>query len=202
MEDAVTVAILAGGKSSRMGTDKSFVPLLGKTLIQHVLERVGSLGLPTILITNRPAAYAPLGLPMYGDLLAGKGSLGGLYTAISCSQTLYTLCVACDMPFLNPALLAHLISLRAGYDAIVPRLDGFPEALHAVYSKGCLGAIREKLEQDQLKAISFYGQVRLRFVEEDEVRRFDPALRSFVNVNTPEELARLQAATADDSPAT
>lgn len=202
MEDTVTVAILAGGKSSRMGTDKSFVPLLGKTLIQHVLEGVGSLGLPIILITNRPVDYAPLGLPMYGDLLPGKGSLGGLYTAISCSQTPYTLCVACDMPFLNPALLTYLISLRAGYDAIVPRLHGFPEALHAVYSKSCLEAIYEKLAQDQLKAISFYGQVRLRFVEEDEVRRFDPALRSFVNVNTPEELARLQAAMADDAPAT
>ncbi len=192
MADAVTIAILAGGKSSRMGTDKSFVPLLGKTLIQHVLDRVGSLGLPVILITNRPADYAPLGLPMFGDLLPEKGSLGGLYTAIACSPTAYTLCVACDMPFLNPALLTYLISLREGYDVIVPRLGGFPEALHAVYSKNCLEPIREKLAQNQLKAISFYGKVRLRFVEEDEVRRFDPALRSFVNVNTPEELARLQ----------
>jgi len=201
MEEPVTVAILAGGKSSRMGVDKSFAPLLGKTLIQRVLDRAGSLGLPAILITNRPADYASLGLPMFGDLLPGKGSLGGLYTAISCSPTVYTLCVACDMPFLNPALLAYLISLRAGYDVIVPRINGFPEALHAVYGKGCLGPIREKLDQDRLKATGFYGEVRLRFVEEDEVRRFDPALRSFVNVNTPEELAGLQAASGGDQPA-
>lgn len=199
MSEPVTVAILAGGRSSRMGTDKSFVPLLGKTMIQHVIARVRPLGAQTILITNRPDDYAPLGLPMFPDVLPDKGSLGGLYTALTCSPTAYTLCVACDMPFLNPALLKYLLSLREGYDVIVPRINGFPEALHAVYSKACLGPMREKIDQGRLKVIGFYGHVRVRFVEEEEVRRFDPALRSFINVNTPEELAAIRGQNITDA---
>lgn len=197
MPDPITVAVLAGGRSSRMGVDKSFVPLLGKTLIDHVLERVSPLGAQTILITNRPQDYAHLGLPMFRDVIPDKGSLGGLYTAVTYSPTEHTLCVACDMPFLNRALLEHLISLREGFDVIVPRINRFPEALHAVYSKACLGPMREKIEQDRLKAIGFYGKVRVRFVEEAEVRRYDPGLRSFVNINTPQELAEEQRRSAE-----
>ncbi len=109
----LTVAISAGGKSSRMGTDKSFVPLLGKPMIERVIERVSSLGQnETILITNRPDEYAYLKLPMFSDVLPEKGSLGGIYTALHYSTSEYTLCVACDMPFLNPKLLRYMIALR------------------------------------------------------------------------------------------
>ncbi len=177
--------------------DKSFVPLLGKTLIQHVLDRVQVLGLPVFLVTNRPEDYAPLGLPMFSDVVPGAGSLGGLYSAVTYSPAHHTLCVACDMPFLNPALLRALVDLRAGYDVIVPRIDGFPEAMHAVYSKECLTPMRTQIDQGRYKAIGFYGRVRLRFLEEEEVRRYDPDLRSFININTPEELAREQG----DNPA-
>ena len=197
MSDGITIAILAGGRSSRMGVDKSFVRLLGKTLIQHVLGRLTPLGAPIILITNRPEAYAPLGLSMFGDVIPDKGSLGGLYSAVTHSPTGHTLCVACDMPFLNPALLEYLIGLRQGYDVIVPRINGFPETLHAIYHKNCLGPMREQIEGDRLKIVGFYGQVRVRLVEEAEVKRFDPDLRSFVNVNTPEELAEIQRQMAE-----
>ncbi len=192
MPEPITVAVLAGGRSSRMGVNKSFVPLLGKTMIEHVVARVAPLGSQTILITNHPQNYATLNLPMFTDVIPDKGSLGGLYTALTYSPTEHTLCVACDMPFLDPALLGYLVAQRAGYDVIVPRLDNFPEALHAVYSKACLEPMREKIEQDRLKVIGFYGKVRVRFVEEDEVRRFDPDLRSFININTPEELSVAQ----------
>jgi molybdopterin-guanine dinucleotide biosynthesis protein A len=194
MSELLTVAVLAGGRSSRMGTDKSFVPLLGKTLIQHVLDRVAGLGASTMLVTNRPDDYAVLELPMFTDVLPHRGSLGGLYTALTYSPTPYTLCVACDMPFLNPALLAHLASLREGYDVIVPRIGDNLEALHAVYSKRCLEPIRTRIEQDRLKVIGFYDAVQVQYVEEATIRRFDPDLRSFVNVNTPDELTRWQQA--------
>ncbi|MBN1963060.1 MAG: molybdenum cofactor guanylyltransferase [Anaerolineae bacterium] len=195
-QPAVTVAILAGGRSSRMGTDKSFVPLLGQTLIEHVIARVTPLvadpARDILLITNRPDDYAPFGLPMYTDVIPDAGSLGGLYTAVLRSQAAHTLCVACDMPFLNTALLAYLLAQRAGYDVIVPRLDGYPEPLHAVYGKGCLEPMRAQIEAGRYKIIGFYGKVRLHFIEEADVRRLDPDLRSFVNVNTPDELASLR----------
>jgi molybdopterin-guanine dinucleotide biosynthesis protein A len=107
MANDITVAILAGGLSRRMGTNKSFVSLAGKPLIQHVIERVSALRLPVMLITNTPEQYAHFDLPMYGDVYPQCGSLGGLYTPLHSSLTDYTLCVACDTPFLNVDLLRY-----------------------------------------------------------------------------------------------
>jgi molybdopterin-guanine dinucleotide biosynthesis protein A len=188
-----TVAINAGGKSSRMGTDKSFVPLLGRPMIEHVVARLSGLGQDeTILITNQPDAYAYLGLPMYADLIPDKGSLGGIYTAIHYSQSPDTLVVACDMPFVNADLLRYMIGLRTAeggpFDVIVPRVEKYPEGLHAIYSKACLGPIRDSLDADRLKVIGFYGKVRVRYLDEPEYTPFDPKGLSFFNANTPEEL--------------
>ena len=192
--NSLTVAINAGGKSSRMGTDKSFVPLLGKPMIEHVLERVSDLGqLETILVTNKPDLYAHLNLPMYPDALPDKGSLGGIYTAILNSRSEYTLCVACDMPFLNPALLRHMVALiRPEADVVVPTVDGYPEGLHAIYSQRCLEPIRRKLEADRLKIIGFYDEVRVRTLDEAQWQPFDPRGLSFRNINTPDELRDAQ----------
>lgn len=199
MTTSLTIAINAGGQSSRMGTDKAFVDIFGQPLIEHIIGRVAGLGqAETILITNRPDDYAHLGLTMVGDVLPDKGSLGGIYTALHHSQAAYTLVVACDMPFLNPALLRHMIALCDGdhYDVIVPRVEGYPQGLHAIYSKNCLEPIRARLDADRLKVIGFYDDVRVRYIDEPEYAPFDPDGLSFSNVNTPEELeeARQQAA--------
>lgn len=189
---SLTVAINAGGQSARMGTDKAFVEILGQPLIEHVIERVSGLGqAETILVSNRPDDYAHLGLPMVGDVLPDKGSLGGIYTALYHSQTPYTLVVACDMPFLNPALLRTMIDLCAGdqYDIIVPRVEGYPQGLHAVYSQRCMEPIRARLDADRLKVIGFYDQVRVRYIDEAEYAPLDPDGLAFRNINTPEELA-------------
>lgn len=188
-----TVAIIAGGKSSRMGTDKSFVVLDGKPLIEHVLAQVADLGQDeTILITNRPDDYAHLGLPMHGDVIPEKGSLGGIYTAIHHSRSPYTQVIACDTPFVKPDLLRHLLGLRAApdgpFDVIVPRVKAYPQGLHGLYSKDCLPPIRERMDADRLHVIGFYPKVRLRYVDEEEYAPFDPTGVSFFNVNTPEEL--------------
>ena len=193
-----TVAILAGGKSSRMGTDKSFADLMGRPMIEHTLSKVAGLGQEeTILITNRPADYAYLNLPMYGDILPGKGALGGVYTAISSSRSPYTLVLACDMPFVNPALLRYMVALGKGeaFDVIVPRSGGHPEGMHAIYSRACLPSIRERLDSDRLKVTAFYGDVRIRYLDEAEYQPLDPKGLSFINVNTPDDLtAALQMA--------
>jgi molybdopterin-guanine dinucleotide biosynthesis protein A len=187
MMKTVEIAIIAGGRSTRMGADKSLLSLNGKVVIQHVIERVSSLNLPILLIANDPQKYADYNLPTFPDLITGVGPLGGLYTALTHSTAEYTLCVACDMPFLNPDLLAYLISLAAGYDAVVPLVAGYPESLHAVYSKSCLGAIRSKLDAGQRKLSSFYADLNVRDVPESEMRPFDPDLHSFLNINTPDE---------------
>lgn len=186
-----TVAIIAGGKSSRMGTNKSFVTLGGKPIIEHVIERVSNLGqAETLLITNRPDEYAYLNLPMHGDVLPEKGSLGGIYTAIHHSQHPHTLVVACDMPFINAELLQYMLTLRENVDVVVPRVENYPEGMHAIYSKACLQPIRQRLEQDNLKIIGFYETVQVRSLDEPEYERFDSKGLSFFNVNTPEELEK------------
>ena len=188
----LTIAIQAGGKSSRMGTDKSFVPFLGRPMIEVVLERVAGLGDELLIVTNKPDDYAYLGLPMFGDDYPDTGPLGGIYTAVNHARHDRTLVVACDMPWLNRPLLEYMVGLREAADVVVPRWDKFPEPLHAIYSKACLEPMREKLEAGMLKITAFYGRVSLRFVEREEIARFDPEGRSFVNVNTPDELAAQQ----------
>lgn len=180
-----------------MGTDKSFVPLLGKPLIEHIIERLSDLGQDeTLLITNRPADYAHLNLPLYSDVLPEKGSLGGIYSALHYSRSPYTLVVACDMPFVNPKLLRYMLSLidseGGAFDVIAPRVEGYPEAIHAIYSQACLVPILQRLDADRLKIIGFYDDVRVRYIDEPEYQPFDPKGLSFFNANTPEELALAQ----------
>ncbi len=189
-----SAAIVAGGRSSRMGRDKAFVPLYGKPLIEHVLERIRPLDAThTLLIANRPADYVYLGLPVHPDVLPDKGALGGIYSALTYSPSDCCLVVACDMPFLNTALLQRLINLcdeapEEPSDVIVPVFDDRPQGLHAVYRRTCLEPILEDLKNNRLKVIGFYDRVRVRYVFPEEYRDLDPEGRSFRNINTPDEL--------------
>lgn len=192
MRNDVTVAILAGGLSRRMGANKSFVSLAGKPLLQHVIERVSALRLPVILITNTPEQYVHFDLPMYGDVYPQCGSLGGLYTALHSSFTDYTLCVACDMPFLSVDLLRYMLDLRSGVHSVVPYIAGNYESLHAIYHQSCLPVMREQLEHGQLRISHIYACLQVRLVTVAEIERFDPDQRSFANLNTPDDVAHIQ----------
>src|SRR5574341_922701 len=165
MPHPISVAILAGGKSSRMGTDKSFVRVLGRPLIEDVLAQVSGIGAETIIITNRGDDYRTLGLPLFADVLPDKGALGGIYTALHSSSQPHTLCVACDMPFVVRPLLDYLISLipEANADAIVPRLNGEAEPFRAICCrksnrrKLCRGAAMERRNFLKFGAASLAG---------------------------------------------
>jgi molybdenum cofactor guanylyltransferase len=193
MSEPVSIAILTGGQSSRMGRNKAFVKVGGKPIIERIVAAVRDLGSDLVLITNTPYDYVHLGLPSYPDLIAGKGPLGGLYTALSHVQHNYTLVVSCDQPFLNTTLLRYLIGLREDYDVVVP-LDGenYPQSMHAVYSKKCIEPIHQRLMADRLKMIGFFPDVYVREVAGEEIHQFDPQRHSFFNVNTPEDLAEAQ----------
>jgi FdhD protein/molybdopterin-guanine dinucleotide biosynthesis protein A len=196
----ITVAVLAGGASRRMGANKSFVELTGKPLVQHTLERVRDLNAPMLLITNTPDLYNHFDIPMVGDVVPGKGSLGGIYSALLNSRTPYTVCVACDMPFLDVDLLNYLLSLRKGFDAVVPMIDGQPQGLHAVYHRHCIEPIRELMDRNELRITGLFDRLRVRLVGEAAIRAIDPELRSFTNLNTPEELERVRRSNDEDFP--
>lgn len=188
----VTIAVLAGGRSSRMGRDKSFILLDEKPIVQHVLDRVCQLNYPTILITNAPGQYLGFELSLFGDVIPGSGSLIGLHAALHHSQTAHTICVACDMPLLNVKLLRYLIDLRYEADVVVPLVAGRPENLHAVYSRACLPMIARQIADGDLKINHLHAKLNVRYVDEPRLRLYDPDLRSFFNVNTPEDVARLR----------
>lgn len=193
MNESVSIAILAGGQSTRMGQDKSFVELRDKPLIAHVIERVSVLSLPIMIIANRPDVYQVFGLPVFTDVLPDRSSLAGLYSAIYRSPAEYTLCVACDMPFLSPTMLEMLISFRASYDAVVPVIGEHPQGLHAVYRKTCLAPMLREIQQNHLRIRDFYTLVKTCYVDEATLRQYDNELKSFMNVNTPEVLAVLKS---------
>lgn len=189
----LSVVIQAGGKSARMGRDKAFVPFAGRPMIEIVLDHVAGLGSEVLIVTNEPGPYAYLGIPLTADVYPDAGPLGGIYTALASAGNPHVLIVACDMPWLNRDLLRYLGSLRATADVIVPRWDKYPEPLHAVYSKACMGPIAHNLEAGNLKITRFFGAVAVRFVERAEIVQFDPHGRSFTNINTPEDLEQQKA---------
>ena len=188
----LTVAIIAGGQSSRMGRDKAFLKLGGVTLIERVIAASAGLGQSeNILITNKPDAYVHLALQTYGDVIPGMGSLGGIYTALTRAANPATLVLACDMPFINRDLLRFMIAqLDEETDIVVPRVDGYPQAMHAIYKKTCLAPIRAQLDANRLKIIRFYGQMRVTYLDEPDYAPYDAEAHSFTNLNTPAELAR------------
>jgi molybdopterin-guanine dinucleotide biosynthesis protein A len=192
MEDNqnTTIVIQAGGKSSRMGQDKALMPFLGRPLIERLVERVKNVADSLLVITNRPEAYAFLGLPLFMDMLPGVGPLGGLYTALSVANTPVVTVVACDMPFLSPALLEaqQELLLTEGADAVIPRTEEGLEPLHATYRREtCLPAVRAALDAGERKMIAWFPEVRVREMAINEVARHDPDLRSFINVNHPDD---------------
>lgn len=190
--DLLSLAIIAGGKSRRMGRDKAFLKLGGQTLIERVIAAGADLDQSeTILISNKPDEYRHLGLKTHSDVLPGKGSLGGIYTALARAAHPAVLVLACDMPFVKTELLRFMIEqLDETTDIVVPRVDGYPQGMHAIYRKTCLAPIREQLEADRLKIIGFYDKMRVRYLDEMDYAPYDAGGLSFTNLNTPAELAR------------
>jgi len=194
----ITTAIQAGGSSSRMGRDKAFVELNGRPLIEHVIRRIANLGDETLIVTNQLRAYSHLGLRTVPDAVSGTGALVGLYSALCAAQGDTVLVVACDMPFLNRALLEHQLRLAPQADAVVPRHQSQYEPLHAVYiRRACLPALEESLQAGEERVVSFYPRVRVLPVDEAVLDRLDPSGLSFFNVNTPQDLARAERLIAD-----
>jgi len=184
----MTGLILVGGKSTRYGSNKALALVDGQRLIERVITVMGSIFERLILVTNTPEEYAYLELPMIQDLIKGLGPLGGIYTGLESMSDEAGFFVACDMPFLNGHLIRHMVDVRGHFDAVVPKISWMLEPLHAVYAKSCIPSIMELIDSRQYQIMRFFEKVGVRFIEEDEIRLFDPDLKSIYNVNRPEEL--------------
>lgn len=178
----------------RLGRNKVAVTLDNRSLLQWVISGLTFLNSDIIIVTAKEESLAQNidypKLRVISDIYPGKGSLGGIYTGLAASDSFYNLVVACDMPFLNQGLLRYMIEVAENFDLVVPRLGNIIEPLHAVYSKGCLAPMEYLLKQDDLQIFKFFPLVKVRYVETDEIERFDPEHLSFFNINTEADLKR------------
>lgn len=150
------------------------------------------------MVSNTPEAHKELeklkfndkSVKVVQDKVPHQGPLGGILAGLEASSSFYSLAVACDMPFLNVKLLEHLISEAHDADIVIPESSDGPEPLHAIYSKNCLPFIDKKLAEGEHRIISFFDEVKVKYVSKERVAQFDPQFFSFCNLNTPEDLEK------------
>jgi len=181
-----------------MGEDKALLFFEGQHLVSHVVSALESVCQQILVVAQPQQDLSFLGKTVVHDLIPGYGALMGLYTGLKNAPTDRVLAVACDMPFLQPKLLEHLIHVDVKADVVVPKIDGHFEPLLAIYSKNCLGPIEDMIDRAQKCVYDFYPKVRVREISQKELRIFDPELKSLVNFNTPKELKMF----SDFTPAT
>jgi molybdenum cofactor guanylyltransferase len=201
--------LLAGGASSRMGSNKVWMELAGQPLIERIARRVIPLAAEVIFSapsTERLRALAgslPIPTQIVADHFAGAGPLAGLQAGLSVSISPLMFVLAADMPFVSLQLLEALAAHAPEFDVVVPSRDDQDEVrlepLHSLYGKNCLPAITRHLELGHRRVVSFFPEVRVRVLSPELVRELDPDLRSFFNANTPAEWQLAQEMAASEA---
>jgi FdhD protein len=192
----VTAAVLAGGRSMRMGVDKTLLPVDGEPLLARVVDAVAEVCDHVVIVTNRPEQAGEAGLPagvaVLVDEVPFQGPLGGLVSALKDAPDDWVLAVAADMPWLEPDLVRALWNARDGAQIVVPLTEKGPEPLLALYHRDCLPVARRVLESGRRRLVAMFPDLRVAEVPIESLRSADPGLRSLVNVNTPEDLAEVR----------
>ena len=188
MED-ITGIILAGGKNSRMGVNKAFLPIDGIRLIEKTLNIYRQIFNEIIIVTNDPLAYIEFAnTAIVTDIYKDKGPAGGIFTGLFYAKNSYAFVSACDMPYLNKDFILYMIDQRGRYDIIVCELpEGF-QALHALYSRNCLFAMKRMIDSDELKISRLYNEARILRITEEKIKPFNKDGRLFLNLNTQDDL--------------
>jgi molybdopterin-guanine dinucleotide biosynthesis protein A len=190
----VTAAIIAGGPARRLGgVPKPFLDVGGRTIADRQLEVLADLFEPVVAIANDPAPWAPIGIPVFPDVVAGVGPLGGIHAALMVAGDAdAVLCIAGDLPFLSPALLRALRDRAPEAVAVAPRPAGRPEPLCARYARRLLPAIEARLRAGEHAVHGLLEAVPTEWLDDRDLATLAPEGHSFMNVNTPEALQRAQ----------
>ena len=196
----MTSIVLAGGKSLRLGREKALEEIGGRSLIERVIERLSLLGNEIIVVTSSSDQLPDLGVKRVIDSYPGKGNLVGIYSGLKEVASSHSLVVGCDMPFLNIDLLRYIMELSPSFDVVIPRVDEGVEPLHAVYSKNCLAPIEVYLREGRLKISDLLPELKVRYVDNAEIERFDPRHLSFFNINSAADLERARILLEREAP--
>ena len=190
MDLEVTGVLLAGGKSLRMGEDKRYLVVGEQTLLERGLAVLSSIFQEVLVVIAQDSPPLDVDARVVRDLVPDCGSLGGLYTGLTQATTPYIFVVACDMPFLDQAVISQFTSRRTTADIVMAKLAARLHPMHALYGKGCLPAMEQMILARQLKIQEMvsHASLRVRYVTEADLLTIDPSGRSFLNVNTPADL--------------
>jgi len=148
------------------------------------------------VVTNTPERYAFLHLPMVADRYPEGGSLGGIFTGLAAAAGDAVFTVACDMPFLHPEVVRLVVARAGEADVVIPRVADQYETMHALYAKACLAPMEMRLRAGKLKIVGFFPDVRVLEIDAAAVGRHRAPEVAFMNVNTPDDLARARALAA------
>jgi molybdopterin-guanine dinucleotide biosynthesis protein A len=190
LNDNFTGVLLAGGRSSRFGSNKALTRLADGFLIEYPARVLAGLFTNRLLITNTPDEYDFLGWPMAGDVYPDAGPLAGIHAALKSAQTPLLFVAGCDMPFLDKRLIAYLCGLADGYDAVVPRTGKGLEPLHAVYRREIVDVIEKNLLGGNRKLHGIFPELKIREAGEAEMLSVVDDLNSFRNINTVDDLPK------------
>lgn len=187
-----SLVLFAGGRATRLGgVNKALLEVGGRSIVRRILDSLGPLADERVALTNDEALAAAAGLTLVFDPEPHAGVLAALATGLAATHGEVCLAVACDMPFVSATVFQALLDLQAEHDAdvVIPRVGPHLEPMHAVYRRQpVLTAVSAALARGDQRMISYFGDVRVLEVEEATLRAADPALRSFFNVNTPDDL--------------
>jgi len=184
-----TGIILAGGKSSRMGTNKALLTIENKTVIERIVEQLEQIVDEIIIVTNYFSDYEFLKLPMVEDLRKEMGPLAGIEAGLEASKTQWNLVVACDMPFISIELGKYLLSCLQQYQAAVPEIDGQLHPLFAAYRKEVSAAVSNSLNENQLRIRQLLHTIHAKIVKNDLIQSHGLSTEDiyFFNMNHPNE---------------
>jgi len=194
MSGEMSCIILAGGKGTRLGRNKVLETVGCKSLLRRVVDELSFFDSNIIIVSADEHSFfnheSLSGLRKVADIFPGKAALGGLYTGLVASNSFYNLVVASDMPFLNRKLLRYMTQCAESFEAVVPRLDDRAEPLHAVHAKSCIPKLERLLMQGNLSICNVLSMIRVRYIEDREIDKFDPKRLSFFNINTEADLEK------------
>ena len=185
--DYLTGLVLAGGSSRRMGRDKAFLELDGRPLIQIVVERMQSVCAEVLIVSGDREPYTALGVSVIEDHFPDVGVLAGLHAGLYAASYELSLAVGCDMPFIKPVLLQAFAAWAVDHDVALLRRGEHVEPLHAAYRRTCVPAMERAIRAGKRRIVSFFPDVRVRYVTPQDVKPFDAHLTAFRNVNTPQD---------------
>ncbi len=195
----LSAAVLAGGKSERMGHDKAFLRLEpdGPMLLEIVLGRLRDVADDVLIVANDTQRHEGFGARVVPDVIAGFGTLSGIHAALTAAKHEHCLIVACDMPLLNPAILAYMAAQPRDFDVLIPQTPGISrqghsgqiyQTLHAIYARRCAEPIAAQLATGNRQVVGFFPQVDVRVLDRLTLLALDPQERTFMNTNTPDGL--------------